>query len=213
MTDILKEIAAKILDGDVAGVENLTRAALTQKIDPQRITREGYIPALQSVGDKFSAGEIFLPEMLVSAMAVQGGMAILKPLLVKAGARSLGTIVLGSVKGDIHDIGKNLVGMMWEGAGFHVIDVGIDVSAERFIEEAEKSRADIIALSAIISTTRANMPGIIRAIRASQLGNNIKVMVGGPPITQEFCEQIGADGYAPDANLAIRKAKELLGMA
>jgi 5-methyltetrahydrofolate--homocysteine methyltransferase len=213
MTDILKEIAAKILDGDVAGVENLTRAALTQKIDPQRITREGYIPALQSVGDKFSAGEIFLPEMLVSAMAVQGGMAILKPLLVKAGARSLGTIVLGSVKGDIHDIGKNLVGMMWEGAGFNVIDVGIDVSAERFIEEAEKSRADIIALSAIISTTRANMPGIIRAIRASQLGNNIKVMVGGPPITQEFCEQIGADGYAPDANLAIRKAKELLGMA
>jgi 5-methyltetrahydrofolate--homocysteine methyltransferase len=213
MTDILKEIAAKILDGDVAGVENLTRAALTQKIDPQRITREGYIPALQSVGDKFSAGEIFLPEMLVSAMAVQGGMAILKPLLVKAGARSLGTIVLGSVKGDIHDIGKNLVGMMWEGAGFNVIDVGIDVSAERFIEEAEKSRADIIALSAIISTTRANMPGIIRAIRASQLGNNIKVMVGGPPVTQEFCEQIGADGYAPDANLAIRKAKELLGMA
>ena len=211
MTDVLKEIAALISDGDIDGVVNLTRRALDQKIDPRRITQEAYIPALQSVGDKFSSGEIFLPEMLVAAMAVQGGMDILKPLLVKVGARSLGTIVLGSVQGDIHDIGKNLVGMMWEGAGFKVVDVGVDVPATRFIEEAEKHQANIIAMSAIISTTRANMPGIVRDIRASRLGHKVKIMVGGPPVTDEFCQQIGADGYAPDANLAVHKAKELLG--
>jgi len=213
MTAILKEIAAKVVDGDITAVEELTRHALADKIDPQRITREAYIPALEAVGDKFSAGELFLPEMLVAAMAVQGGMAILKPLLVTAGARSLGTIVLGSVQGDIHDIGKNLVGMMWEGAGFRVVDVGIDVPSARFIAAAEQHQADIIALSAIISTTRATMPGIIRDIRASKLGSRIKIMVGGPPITQEFCEKVGADGYAPDANMAVRRAKELLGSA
>jgi len=148
----------------------------------------------------------------MSAMAVKAGMEILRPLLTKSSVKPKGTIVLGTVVGDMHDIGKNIVGMMMEGAGFRVIDLGTQVPAEKFINAAKENRADIIGLSALLSTTRAGMKSIIEDIRVSELSHKVKVIVGGAPVTQDFADRIGADGYAPDAGLAVKKAKGLLGV-
>jgi len=209
---IVNQIADRVIKGNIAEVESLTKQALGQKEDVQKIIGEGFTAGLDVVGEKYTAGEYFLPEMLVSGMAVTAGMEILKPLLTKSGVKPKGTIVAGTVLGDMHDIGKNIVCMMLEGAGFKVIDVGVDVPAEKFINTAKANRADIIAMSALISTTRASMVGIIEDIRTSELNHKVKVMVGGAPVTQEFADRIGADGYAPDAGLAAKKAKELLGV-
>lgn len=211
--EILKKIIDKIIEGNITEVESLTKQAMEQKVDIQKIMNEGFIPGLDVVGEKYTAGEFFLPEMLMSAMAVKTGMEILRPLLTKSGVKPKGIMVAGTVMGDVHDIGKNIVCMMMEGGGFKVIDVGVDVPAEKFISAAKNNNADIIAMSALISTTRANMKGIIEAIRASELNHKVKVMVGGAPVTQDFAKSIGADGYAPDAGLAVKKAKELLGVA
>ncbi|MBW1863452.1 MAG: corrinoid protein [Deltaproteobacteria bacterium] len=213
MGEIIGRITQEVIKGDIVEVERLTREAIAEKKDVKRITNEGFIPGLDLVGEKFSAGEFFLPEMLVAAMAVKAGMEIIKPILSKGGDQSKGTIVAGAVLGDIHDIGKNLVCMMYEGAGFRVIDLGVDVAADKFIQAAITNKADIIAMSAIISTIRAGMGGIVRDIRASELESNLKIMVGGAAVTQEFADRIGADGYAPDANLAVKKAKEIMGIA
>ncbi len=207
---IVNQIADRVIEGNIAEVESLTKQALEQKEDVQKIIDEGLTAGLDVVGEKFSAGEFFLPEMLTAGMAVKAGMEILKPVLTKFGVKPKGTIVVGTVLGDIHDIGKNMVCMMLEGAGFKVIDVGIDVPAETFINTAKANGADIIAMSALISTTRASMVGIIEDIRTSELNYKVKVMIGGAPITQEFADRIGADGYAPDAALAAKKARELL---
>ncbi len=212
MGEIIGRITQEVIKGDIVEVERLTREAIAEKEDVKRITNEGFIPGLDLVGEKFSAGEFFLPEMLVAAMAVKAGMEIIKPILSKDGDQSKGTIVAGAVLGDIHDIGKNLVCMMYEGAGFRVIDLGVDVAADKFIQAAITNKADIIAMSAIISTIRAGMGGIVRDIRASELESNLKIMVGGAAVTQEFADRIGADGYASDANLAVKKAKEILGI-
>ncbi len=212
MGEIIGRITQEVIKGDIVEVERLTREAIAEKEDVKRITNEGFIPGLDLVGEKFSAGEFFLPEMLVAAMAVKAGMEIIKPILSKDGNQSKGTIVAGAVLGDIHDIGKNLVCMMYEGAGFRVIDLGVDVAADKFIQAAITNKADIIAMSAIISTIRAGMGGIVRDIRASELESNLKIMVGGAAVTQEFADRIGADGYASDANLAVKKAKEILGI-
>ncbi len=177
-----------------------------------KIIDEGFVPGLDVVGEKYTNGEYFLPEMLVAGMAVTAGMEILKPLLTKSGVKPKGVMVAGTVVGDMHDIGKNMVCLMSEAAGFRVIDMGSDVSAEMFIDAAKENRADIIAMSALLSTTRANMPGIIQAIRTSELGHKVKVMIGGAPVTQDFADAVGADGYAPDAGLAAKKAKQLLGI-
>jgi len=208
--EIVKQIADKVIEGDIDEVKNLTKEAMEQKEDAQKIIDEGFIPGLDKVGEKYTAGEYFLPEMLVSGMAVKAGMEILKPLLTKSGVKPKGTMVAGTVEGDVHDIGKNMVCMMVEAAGFKVIDVGADVPAEKFINAAKENRADIIAMSALLSTTRQNMPRIVQAIRTSELNHKVKVMVGGAPVTQDFADSIGADGYAPDAGLAAKKAKELL---
>ncbi|MBA7495997.1 Methionine synthase [subsurface metagenome] len=208
--EIVKQIVDKVIEGNIAEVKNLTKQALDQKEDAQRIIGEGFAAGLDVVGEKYTAGEYFLPEMLVSGMAVTAGMEILKPLLTKSGVKPKGTMVAGTVEGDMHDIGKNMVCMMVEAAGFKVIDVGADVPAEKFINAAKENRADIIAMSALLSTTRQNMPKIIQAIRTSELNHKVKVMVGGAPVTQDFADSIGADGYAPDAGLAAKKAKELL---
>ena len=207
---IVNQIADRVIEGNIAEVESLTKQALEQKEDVQKIIDKGLTAGLDVVGEKFSAGEFFLPEMLTAGMAVKAGMEILKPVLTKFGVKPKGTIVVGTVLGDIHDIGKNMVCMMLEGAGFKVIDVGIDVPAETFINTAKANGADIIAMSALISTTRASMVGIIEDIRTSELNYKVKVMIGGAPITQEFADRIGADGYAPDAALAAKKARELL---
>lgn len=208
--EIVKQIVDKVIEGDIAEVKNLTKQALEQKEDAQRIIDEGFTAGLDVVGEKYTAGEYFLPEMLVSGMAVTAGMEILKPLLTKSGVKPKGTMVAGTVEGDMHDIGKNMVCMMVEAAGFKVIDVGVDVPAEKFINAVKENRADIIAMSALLSTTRQNMPKIIQAIRTSELNHKVKVMVGGAPVTQDFADSIGADGYAPDAGLAAKKVKELL---
>lgn len=211
--DIVKKIVDKVIGGNIAEVESLTKQTAEQKVDIQRIMNEGFIPGLDVVGEKYRAGEFFLPEMLMSAMAVKAGMEILRPLLTKSGVKPKGTIVAGTVKGDMHDIGKNIVCMMMEGSGFKVIDLGVDVPAEKFISAAKNNNADIIAMSALLSTTRANMEGIIQAIRTSELNYKIKVMIGGAAVTHDFADSIGADGYAPDAGLAVKKTKELLGVA
>ena len=207
---IVDQIADRVIEGNIAEVESLTKQALEQKEDVQKIMVQGFTAGLDVVGEKFSAGEFFLPEMLVAGMAVKAGMEVLKPILTKSDIKPKGTVVAGTVLGDIHDIGKNMVCMILEGAGFKVIDVGVDVSAEKFINTAKANRADIIAMSALISTTRASMVGIIEDIRTSELNYKVKVMIGGAPVTQDFADAVGADGYAPDAGLAAKKARELL---
>ena len=208
--ELTMQISAKVIEGNIADVKDLTKQALGHRIDVQKIIEEGFMPGLDIVGEKYTAGEIFLPEMLVAGMAVQAGMEILGPLLTKSGVKIKGTIVAGTVEGDVHDIGKNIVCMMCEGAGFKVIDLGTEVPAAKFIDAAKANQADIIAMSALLSTTRANMEGMIQKIRASELNHKVKIMVGGAPVTQAFADSIGANGYAPDAGLAVKKAKELV---
>ena len=211
--EILKQISDGIIEGRIEEVKDLTQKAIEQKVNIQKIINDGFVHGLDVVGEKYTAGEFFLPEMLVSGMAVAAGMEILRPLVIKSGVKPKGIVVGGTVEGDIHDIGKNIVCMMLEGAGFKVIDLGVDLPAEKFINAAKTNKANIIAMSALLSTTRANMKDIIQAIRASELDRKVKVMVGGAPLTQDFADAIGADGYAPDAGLAVKKAKELLRVA
>jgi len=210
--EVVKQIADMVIEGNIDEVTKLTKEAIRCKVNIQKIMDEGFIAGLNVAGDRYSSGEFFLPEMLVSGMAVTAGMEVLGPLLTKSGVKPKGTIVIGTVVGDAHDIGKNLVCMMCEGGGFKVIDLGTDVSAQKFIDAAQKTGADIIAMSALLSTTSQNMKGVIQDIRASGLTPKLKVMVGGAPVTQDYADNIGADGYAPDAALAVKKAKELLGI-
>ena len=208
--EIIEEIYNKVVEGNISGTEALVKEALNKKIAAQNIMNDGFIRALNLVGEKFSAGEAFLTEMLTSAMAVKSGMEILKPLLVKSDIKSKGTVVAGTVAGDIHDIGKNMVCMMLEGAGFKVIDLGVDVSGEKFLQAAKENKADIVAISALLSTTMRNMAEMVRLIGSAGLEHKVNVLIGGAPVTQDFAQAIGADGYAPDAALAVKKAKELL---
>ena len=208
----INQIADAVIKGDINEVEELTKKALKEDEDIKKILDEGYAAGLEVVGEKFSTGELFLPEMLMAGEAVKSGTRVLKPLLAESDAKPVGIVIVGSVVGDSHDIGKDLVCMMLEGGGFKVINLGIDISAEVFIEAARTNCADIIAMSALLTTTMIDMEDIIQEIRASELNYKVKVMVGGAPVTQNFAERIGADGYAPDAALAVRKAKELLGV-
>lgn len=209
---IVQRIADAVIKGNISEVEDLTRKALEEGEDVKKLLDEGYAAGLELVGEKFSAGEMFMPEMLVAGEAVKSGTRLLRPFLAESDVQLVGTAVVGSVVGDVHDIGKDLVCMMLEGAGFKVINLGTNIPAEGFIEAARTNSADIIAMSALLTTTRMAMEGIIQEIRASELNQRVKVMVGGAPVTQGFAERIGADGYAPDAALAVKKAKELLGV-
>ncbi|HDN84570.1 MAG TPA: cobalamin-binding protein, partial [Candidatus Aerophobetes bacterium] len=163
------------------------------------------------VGDKFKKNEFYVPEVLIAARAMKAGMEIIRPLLTKKGVKGAGKIILGTVRGDLHDIGKNLVGMMLEGAGFEIIDLGVDVPPEKFVEAAREKGADIIGLSALLTTTMPGMKDVIEAIKSSDLKGKLKVMIGGAPVTQDYADEIGADGYAPDAASAVDKAKQLIG--
>ena len=211
---ILQCIADAVVKGSISEVEELTRKALEEGEDViKKILQEGYAAGLKVVGEKFSIGEIFMPEMLVAGEAVKSGTRLLRPFLAEWDTQLIGIVVVGTVVGDSHDIGKDLVCMMLEGAGFKVIDLGTNVPADKFISAAQANSADIIAMSALLTTTRIAMEGIIQEIHASDLKHKVKVMVGGAPLTQDFADRIGADGYAPDAALAMKKAKELLGSA
>jgi 5-methyltetrahydrofolate--homocysteine methyltransferase len=191
-----------------AGVEELVERALNENLDVGEILHHGLISGMQIVGEKFSNGDYFVPEMLFSAKTMKSGLKLLKPYLVSQNISTLGTIVIGTVEGDMHDIGKNLVGMMLEGGGFEVIDLGVNTSVKKFISAVEKYPDALVGMSALLTITMEKMRGVIEAFRARGFKN--KIFIGGAPVTERFAEEIGADGYAPDASRAVRKARELL---
>ncbi len=204
----LQALADALIRGDHMKVPELTQQALDEGCPPKDILEQGLIAGMNVIGVRFKANEVYVPEVLIAARAMHMGMDILKPELVKAGVEPIGTILIGTVKGDLHDIGKNLVAMMLTGAGFEVIDAGIDVSADGFIEKARESGAQIVAMSALLTTTMPQMGEVIQAIKAS--GLDVKTMVGGAPVTQTFSDEIGADGYSADAASAVDLARELV---
>jgi 5-methyltetrahydrofolate--homocysteine methyltransferase len=210
MEQIMQEIFTSIMNGENKTVPQKVQAALDAGIDASKILNEGMIAAMAEVGRLFEEGEYYVPEMLISARAMQAGLVVLKPYLVQANVKSAGKVVAGTVKGDLHDIGKNLVCMMLEGAGFEIHDLGTDVSPEKFVAFLQEQGADIVALSALLTTTMPNMKVTIEALRAAGLRERVKVIIGGAPVTEGYAQQIGADGYSPDASRAVSLAKSLL---
>lgn len=203
----LKAFVDLIMDGNGPGVAALVGQALEEKVDPQTIVNDGLIPGMDEVGARFKANEIFVPEVMMAARAMQEGLKILKPLLAEAKAETVGTIVIGTVKGDHHDIGKNLVAMMLEGAGFQVVDLGIDVAPEKFLDAARSHKACQVAMSALLTTTMPMMEKTIALFRSEGYREQVKFLIGGAPVSQSFADQIGADGYAVDASVAVDLAK------
>jgi len=212
MEDLLSSVYQAILEGDQVAARAAVQRALEEDLDAETILKQAMMPAMQEVGRLFEEGEYFVPEMLVAARAMQTGLSLLKPKLVQADVASAGKVVAGTVKGDLHDIGKNLVCMMLEGAAFEIIDLGTDVPPERFVEAVRASGAQLLALSALLTTTMPNMKQTIEALQQAGLRQQVKIMVGGAPVTETFARQIGADGYAPDASRAVALAKSLMGM-
>ena len=209
---MLKELKRAVLEGDEERAAELTRSVLEEGIEPARILNEGLVPAMDVVGREYEEGERYIPEMLISAEAMKAAMEVLRPKLVETGAKPRGKVVIGTVEGDLHDIGKNLVAMMLEGAGFEVIDLGTEVTAEQFVQAVEEHNPDIVGMSALLTTTMVHMPEVIEALKKAGLRDDkVKVIVGGAPITQEYADKIGADGYAPDAASAVELAKRLVG--
>lgn len=209
MEPILQEIYDGILNGESKTVEAKVRAALESKMSPKEILDQSMVSAMAEVGRRFEIGEYYVPEMLISARAMQAGMAILKPQLKGANIAAAGKVAVGTVKGDLHDIGKNLVAMMLEGAGFEILDLGTDVDPEKFVAVAD--RVDVIALSALLTTTMPNMKVTMDALKSTGKRDKVKVIIGGAPVTEAYAHQIGADGYAPDASRAVSITKALLG--
>lgn len=207
----LESIYAAVLKGNAKVAVAEAQAALEAGIPAEDILQQACIPAMSEVGRLFETGEKFVPEMLIAARAMQSTVNLLKPRLVEADIQKLGKIVIGTVAGDLHDIGKNLVGMMLEGAGFEVVDLGTDVSPEAFVKAVQEHQADIVGLSALLTTTISSMKETIDALKEAGLRQQVKVMVGGAPISQDYANQIGADGYSADAGSAARVAKSLVG--
>jgi 5-methyltetrahydrofolate--homocysteine methyltransferase len=207
--DIIKEIYDAVMDGKVDEASSLVQQALNSKVEVNEILNKGLIAAMDIVGEKFGEGELFIPQVLWSAKAMQGGMDLLKPYFSSTDQPEKGTVVIGTAKGDIHDIGKNLVAIMLEGSGFKVADLGVDVTPERFVEKAVEVKADIIAMSALLTTTMQSMGEVVSLVRAKKL--HFKVIIGGAPVDQAFCQEIGADAYGMDAADGLRKVKGLLG--
>ncbi len=209
MEQIIKEIYDGILAGQHKAVEAKVKAALEAGVNPKTLLDEGMIAAMAEVGRLFEIGEYYVPEMLISARAMQFGLAVLKPYLKDANVQSAGKVAIGTVKGDLHDIGKNLVAMMLEGAGFEIVDLGCDVAPDKFVA-AVQSGANLVALSALLTTTMPNMKAVIEGLKTAGLRDKAKVMIGGAPVTDSYAAQIGADGYAPDASRAVNLAKSLV---
>ncbi len=205
----LSPIKQPILDGDAKGAVDAVREAVAAGADPSTIVSAALIPAMEEVGELFASGEYFVPELLMSARAMTAAVEFLRPGLTRGGYESAGTVVIGTVQGDMHDIGKRLVSMMLEGSGFSVVDLGTDVSPERFIEAARDEKAAIVALSALLSTTLPAMEATVQALRQADLGNAVRIIVGGAPVSDAFAHRIGADGYAPDAPGAASLARRL----
>ena len=208
MSDILNKIHQTVMEGDMGGTQENVQTALDAGVSAADILQKGLIPAMGEVGRLFEEGEYFVPEMLIAARAMKAGLAIIQPLLVDSGVEPVGKVAIGTVKGDLHDIGKNLVAMMLEGAGFEIVDLGTDVSPENFVA-AIKDGVNIIGLSALLTTTMPSMQTTIKAIVESGLRDKVKIIIGGAPVTAEYAAQIGADGYAPDASQAATLAKTI----
>ena len=208
----LKNLAAALMKGDAPAVEKMTREAIDAGTDPKQVLDDGLIAGMQVVGEQFKNNEIYVPEVLIAARAMQAGMKVLEPILVKAGIKPVATIAMGTVRGDLHDIGKNLVSMMMRGNGFKVLDLGIDVTPEKFVEAARNEDVRLIGMSALLTTTMPSMKATIEELLKAGLLGRVKVLIGGAPITQRYADEIGADGYAPDAASAVDTAKALVGL-
>lgn len=206
----LDTVYQAVIDGKVDATAAGVEAALAAGEAAEAIVNEALIRAMDRVGEQFGAGELFIPQVLWSAKSMQAGMNVLKPHLAGDAGQHRGRVVIGTAKGDIHDIGKNLVSMMLQGAGFEVTDLGVDVSAERFLEKAEETGADVIAISALLTTTMVNIGDVVSLVRAKSL-SNLKILVGGAPLSEAFRIEIGADAYGYDASDAVRKMRELMG--
>ncbi len=207
---ILNEILTALQAGNAKLVQSKTVEALEKQIPPEDILNRGLIAAMEEVGQKFKEGDIFLPEVIMAAKAMQSALDCLRPVLEKTGVKPVGKAVIGTVKGDQHDIGKNLVSMMMVGAGIEVIDLGVDVPADKFVEAVRQSKAQVLALSALLTTTMLQQRVVIEELRKAGIRENVKVMVGGAPVTESFAKQIGADVYAKDAGSAAQKARQLI---
>jgi 5-methyltetrahydrofolate--homocysteine methyltransferase len=211
MNPILQQVFDGILEGNADQVQQKTREAIGSGIEPGTILNEGMIAAMAEVGHLFQCGEYYVPEMLIAARAMKAGTQVLKPHLQNTPVQSAGKVVIGTVKGDLHDIGKNLVGMMLEGAGFQIVDLGTDVAPGKYVDAVRASGANVVGLSALLTTTMPNMKEVILALEKAGLRSQVKVMVGGAPLSDEFARKIGADGYSPDASRAVTLAKALIG--
>ena len=210
MDPLIQSIQENVINGQKAPVENLVRQALEAKLPPDEILNTGLIAAMKEVGARFEAGDFYVPEMLIAARAMQAGLAILKPHLVSGGVQSAGRVVIGTVKGDLHDIGKNLVCSMLEGAGFTVINLGNDVSPMKFVEAIEIHKPDLVGMSALLTTTMTAMDTTIKQITESGLRSKVKIIVGGAPLSESYSKRIGADGFSDNANGAVRLARLLV---
>jgi len=209
----LQELADAIIAGNRVQTAELTDALLKEGMSPKQILDEGLIPGMAVVGVKFKNCEFYVPEVLVAARAMSAAMAKLRPQLIAAKVEPVGTVAIGTVRGDLHDIGKNLVAMMLEGAGFEIVDLGVDCSPEAFVDAVKEKNVNVIALSALLTTTMPAMRDTIEALEAAGVRDKAKVIIGGAPVTEKYAEQIGADGYGPDAASAVDIAKEVLGIA
>ncbi len=208
--EILQSLYDETLVGNAPAVKDLTNDGLAQGMTPETMLFDALIPSLEEVGARFERGDFFVPEMLIAGRAMSGALEILRPLLAETGAETVGTFVMGTVKGDVHDIGKNLVNIMLEGAGFHVIDLGVQVPPEKFVEAINEHHPDIVGFSAFLTTTMPMFKANINALEKAGIRDKVVVMVGGAPVTQEYADAVGADAYAADASQTVKKAKELV---
>jgi len=208
--EILQGLYDNTLVGNAPEVTDLVNRGLEDGLGPEQMLYDALIPSLEEVGARFERGDFFVPEMLIAARAMQGALDILRPLLAETGAAEIGTYVMGTVKGDVHDIGKNLVNIMLEGAGFTVYDLGVNVAPETFVEQVQEHQPDIVGFSAFLTTTMPMFKANINALEKAGIRDDVIVMVGGAPVTQEYADKVGADGYAADASAAVRLAKELI---
>jgi methanogenic corrinoid protein MtbC1 len=210
---LLDRLYAAVFDGDAVGAVAVAKEGLAAGIAPTELLFEAMIPALEEVGRRFETGEVFLPEMLIAARAMQAVMDLIRPLIVQAGVEKIGTVVIGTVAGDIHDVGKKLVIVMLEGAGFEVIDLGINVPGDTFVEAIRQHQPDVVGMSAFLTTTLPELARNIELIEAAGLRDRVKILIGGAPVTQLTVEQAGADGFAPDASAAVRLTKNVMGVS
>jgi 5-methyltetrahydrofolate--homocysteine methyltransferase len=206
----IKKLYDAVLNGNFKIAKELTQQALDAGIDPQVLVQEQMIPAMDEVGRRYEANEYFVPELLISARAMKASLELIRPLLAAQGAEPAGRVAIGTVKGDLHDIGKNLVAAMLEGAGFEVIDLGVDVSPDKFIAAVNEKRAGVVAMSALLTTTMNSMKTTVEAIKAAGVRGKVKIMIGGAPVTQKYADEIGADGYSSNANSAVALARKLV---